>query len=422
MSNNNANPPAKYAWIVVLSASLFFFYEFIQMLMINSLRPELMQTFHLNGGQLGLLSSTYFWANMVFLLPAGILLDRFSVKKIMLITLGICVIGTLLFSQANNFFWANIIRFFTGIGSAFCFLSCIRLAARWLPANRMALASGLIVTMAFTGGAVAQTPMTLLIHWLGWRQAVLIDGLFGVLIFLLIAVLVKDWPKNSGQQQQQVDQSLQSLGFWTSLHRSYFKLHNWLCGIYTNMMNLPIFILGGVWGGGYLTQVHHLNATKASTVNTMILIGALIGCPCSGWLSDRLGRRRQPMMAGAMISLALIAIVLFMPGLSYINLLILYLLLGFVTSTQVISYAFVTEHNPSALTATSVSVISLNAISGGAIFGPLIGSLLDRSWDGTMSNSVPLFSVTDYTQAFVILPMGFVIALLVAWLTKKTGR
>ena len=136
-------------WLVPLVAALFFFYEFVQMLMPNSLRPDLMQAFHIDATQLGLLSSCYFWANLLFLFPAGMILDRFSTKKVMLITLSLCVVGTLLFSQATDFSMAIAVRFITGIGSAFCFLGCIRLASRWLPAKHMALIAGLIVTMAF---------------------------------------------------------------------------------------------------------------------------------------------------------------------------------------------------------------------------------------------------------------------------------
>ena len=71
----------------------------------------------------------------------------------------------------------------TGIGSAFCFLSCIRLASRWFPSHRMALISGIIVTMAMAGGMAAQGPMTWLAETFGWRHALMIDAAFGVVVF-----------------------------------------------------------------------------------------------------------------------------------------------------------------------------------------------------------------------------------------------
>ena len=41
------------AWLVVFTAALFFFYEFIQMNMISSLNQDLMRAFHVDATKLG---------------------------------------------------------------------------------------------------------------------------------------------------------------------------------------------------------------------------------------------------------------------------------------------------------------------------------------------------------------------------------
>ena len=48
------------AWMVTLTGALFFFYEFIQMNMFNSLSEPLEQTFHLGALQLGIVAAFYF--------------------------------------------------------------------------------------------------------------------------------------------------------------------------------------------------------------------------------------------------------------------------------------------------------------------------------------------------------------------------
>ncbi len=144
-------------WIVCFSAALFFFYEFIQMHMFNAVSADLMRDFSIDATQLGNLSAIYFYSNVLFLLFSGVILDRFSTRRVILITLSLCAIGIGTFALTHSLVIAGISRFISGIGSAFCFLSSIRLASRWFPAKRMALVSGLIVTMAMTGGMVAQT-------------------------------------------------------------------------------------------------------------------------------------------------------------------------------------------------------------------------------------------------------------------------
>lgn len=155
-------------WIVCFSAALFFFYEFIQMNMFNAISADLMRDFSLHATELGKLSAYYFYANLLFLPVAGALLDRFSTRLIILSALFLCIIGVAGFATTHSFILACLFRFMSGIGSAFCFLSSIRLASRWFPAKQMALVTGLIVTMAMMGGMVAQTPLTLLTQSLGW--------------------------------------------------------------------------------------------------------------------------------------------------------------------------------------------------------------------------------------------------------------
>ncbi len=407
-------------WLIPLTAALFFFYEFIQMLMPNSLRSDLMQAFTINATDLGILSSAYFWANIIFLFPAGIILDRYSTKRIILAALAVCIVGTLLFSQAMSFPAAIISRFMTGVGSAFCFLSCIRLATRWLPSNRLALASGLVVTMAFIGGAVAQTPLTWLIEMVGWRHAILVDGIVGMAFFIIIFFVVSDRPEHGDAIHRAELKQLHALGFWQSLRRSYFKWQNWLAGIYTNMMNLPIFILGGIWGGGFLMQTHHLERAQAATIDMFILIGALIGCPFAGWFSDFLLKRKLPMFLGTVLSMVILLMILYTNDLDFVTLALLYFAIGFFTSSQVISYPLVAESNPSILTATSVSVISFNAIAGGAVFQPLVGYLLNRNWNGDLQQGIQNFSMHDYRIAFSILPLGFIVAFIVTLFLRET--
>ena len=407
-------------WIVCLSCGLFFFYEFIQMNMINSIAPNLMQAFNIRGDQLGFLGGAYFDANMLFLFPAGMILDRFSTKKVALITLGICTLGTLLFSQATSFGWAFAFRFLTGIGSAFCFLACMRLASTWFHDSRIALITGLIFTLAFLGGTVAQAPLTFLVTHFGWREAILFDAGLGAVIFLLILGVIKDYPDHMTEMRAKNKQRLESLGFWKSLCMSYLNWQNWLSGICTNMMNLPVFIFGAIWGGVFLVQAEGFSRTQASEMTGMIFIGTLVGSPLVGWLSDRVGRRKPLIILGALISLGIVSLIIYGPHLSYVVLLGLFFLLGLISASQIINYPLVAEKNPQILTATSVSVVSFNVISGGAIFPPIVGWLLDKHWDGTLVNGVHIYSAAAYHHAFIVLPIGFVLALIMLIFIKDS--
>jgi MFS family permease len=407
-------------WIVCFSAALFFFYEFIQMNMFNAISADLMRAFSLRATELGKLSAYYFYANLLFLPIAGALLDRFSTRRIILSALLLCIIGIAGFATTHSFFLACIFRFMSGIGSAFCFLSSIRLASRWFPARQMALVTGLIVTMAMMGGMVAQTPLTLLTQSLGWRYTLLLDAGLGLFIFTVIFYCVQDCPPGLKQEQRVGQLQLTHLGLFKSWRLAYLNPQNLLCGLYTSLANLPIALLGAIWGSLFLQQTAHFSPTEASLAPSLLFLGTIMGGPVVGWISDKIRARVLLMVLGAIISLLLTLTIICLPTLlSLTVVLLLFFVLGFFSSSQVLSYPLVTESNAKSLTATSVSVVSFFAIGGYAVFQPLFGWLMDYDWRGAVVNQIRVYSASDYHRALVILPIGFCIALFAALLLKE---
>lgn len=407
------------SWIVCLSASLFFFYEFIQMNMFNALSTQLMQAFQINASALGKMSSYYFVANVIFLFPAGILLDRYSTRKIILISLGICILGTILFSLTSSVFWASFFRFMTGIGSAFCFLSVIRLSTRWFPSARLALVTGVIVTVAMIGGMVAQTPLTLLVQVVHWRMALLIDAFFGVIILMIIFAAVQDYPLNQEEYYQRERTQIRHMGYWKSMGLAFLKLQNWLGGIYCCLMNLPLSLLGGIWGILYLINTQGVSKLQASYIVSMLFFGMIVGSPMVGLISDKIGLRRLPMFIGGICALGLMLVVMLVPHLSFFNLALLFLFIGITTSAQIISYPTVAENSIPAITAMSVSVVNITTMSGQAIFQPVFGQLMDlhvRYFHPALKHYV----ASDFSWAILLLPLSIMLALIAAFFLRET--
>ena len=415
--------PSWLPWLVCITGSLFFFYEFIQMNMLNSLGMYITEEYNINATQLGLLSAWYFYANLLCIPLAGTLLDRVSTKKLIVLAMTICTLGTLLFSFSHSMFIASACRFFTGIGSAFCLLSAVKLASRWFDPRRMAMITGFVVTMAMLGGMVAQTPMTLLALKVGWRATLWFDAGLGALITVLILLIVKDYPAGYKDTHQNEQTALKSLGFWKAKRIAFGNYRNWLAGFYTCFLNLPISLLGALWGNTYLQNVYHLSNTNASYITSMIFLGTVIGSPASGWISDTLGLRKLPMVVGGLFSLAIVMSIILIPTLSVTELIILFFLLGFVSSAQIISYPLVAESNPKILTATAVSTVSFTCIGGYALFQPLFGRIMDWHWSlgaKLMNNGVPVYEACDYQFAVWILPSTFVLALIATFFLKET--
>lgn len=415
---NESSPTTK--WIVCFSAAFFFFYEFIQMNMFNAISTNLMQTFHITGDRLSTLSSTYFYADVLFLFPAGILLDRVSTRKLILTALGLCVISTYLFSTAQTFWFASLCHFASGVGAAFCFLSCMMLASRWFPPKQLALATGLIVTFAMAGGAIAQTPFEILTQHVGWRSAVVVNAVIGTFIFVLVWLFVADKPSIPELDYSKELVIADKPSFWASIRLAITNPQNWYCGLYTSLLNLPLMVLGALWGSLFLQQMHGFTATQATTISSMLFIGTIVGSPAFGAMSDRMGRRRFPMLFGAVASIICIAALLYIQHLNFIDAMMLFYFIGFFTSAQIISYPVISENNRKAITGTSLGVASVLIMGGAGVSQQIFGYLIDLKWNHLVKNGIPIYSHADFSLALKIFPLTLLIGLILAFCVKET--
>lgn len=414
IDNRKALPGSTWMpWLVCLSAGLFFLYEFFQLNLFDVINKPLRNEFNIDAAQLSWMSSTYVWANVLFLLPAGVILDRFSTRKVILIAMAICVLGTLGFALANNFAWAAFFHSLTGIGNAFCFLSCVVLVSRWFPSRRRALVIGCVVTMAFIGGMIAHTPLAYLAKNYGWRHSLLIDAVAGGLIWTWIFFIVKDKPATDSTINHVASQPAYLSVFLNVLTNR----QNLLAGLYTSCLNLPIMVLCALWGATYLQEVHHHTAIAASNVVSLIFMGSIIGCPLVGWLSDSLGRRKPLMIFGALATLLVLMPLMSGIALSERSLSILFFILGVVTSTQVIAYPLIAESNRAESTGVATGVASVIIMGGGGVGQILFGFLMHKHAGAASLH----YTAADFQFALWIFPIATFTALIAILLTRETN-
>jgi len=420
MANSNVVGSSR-AWLVTLTAALFFFFVYIQINLFNAINPYLLKEFNLTAAQLGQFSSYYFIINVALLFPAGMLLDRVSPYKIILISMITGILGTLVFSFANSFSMLIVSRIMIGLCGTCCFLGCIKIASRWFPPQRMALVTGLVVTMAMLGGIMAQVPFTLLTDHMGWRNALLVDAGIGVLITLLIVVFVRDYPPGSKAMIEKQASQLSNMSFFKLLGKVVANPQNIFSGLFISLVNLPVFIIGAMWGSMYFVQAHNLTRAQATFITSMLFFGLIIGSPLFGWISDYLKKRRLPMIVGAAASLAVMLVIMYIPHLSFTMFLILFFVLGVLIGSQIIGYPLIAESNSMFLTGAATGLASI-FILGMGMTQSLFGWLLGLNWDHTVINGgEPIYAVSDYNLAMLILPVGFAIGLIAALLCKETN-
>src|SRR5262245_28291878 len=96
----------------------------------------------------------------------------------------------------------------------------------------------------------------------------------------------------------------------------------------------------------------------ASAVTSSLFVGWGRGSPLFGWLSDRIGRRKPPVLAGLVLETLALTALVYLPGLSAPAIALLCLLIGFFGSSQIVCFALVKENHPIGRSSTAIGLVN----------------------------------------------------------------
>ncbi len=403
-----------YPWLVWALSSSFLFYKYLLQVSPTVMVDELMRTFSLSGAGMGNLAAFYFYAYLTMQLPVGILLDRFSPRRLVVAAIAVCACGALLFSRAETLGIAETGRLLIGIGGAFSAVGTMKLITIWFPPKRFALVSGLMMTVGMLGAVGGEAPLAHMVNQVGWRETMFIAAIVGGILAFVIWLCVRDKKQTNNQP------STHNLRFFHSLKQLMSNSQTWLISLYSGLAFAPISAFAGLWGIPYLMEFHHLNRTATAGLVSLTFIGFAVGSPFAGWLSDRITRRKPIMATGTALGMLVLLLVLYLPTKSDTLLGSLLFIFGFFTSFFFVSFATVREINNPKVSGTSIGFINMFNATCGALSEPLIGKLLDLSWNGHMLDGVRMFSVADYQDTLIVLPICMLIALVLLCFVKET--
>lgn len=404
-----------YPWLIWFLASSFIFYKYVLQVSPSIMIPELMAAFHLSGESMGNLSAFYFYAYLVMQFPVGILLDKYSPRYLMTGAIIVCAGGAFIFASATTLSTAEIGRLLIGIGGAFSAVGTMKLISLWFPANRFALVSGLMMSMAMLGAIGGEAPLAYLVDGFGWRSALHFCALVGFGLAILIYLFIRDNKKPAPQ-----DSDSQLPNFFTHIKKLLRSKQVWLISIYSGLAFAPVSAFAGLWGVPFILEKYQLSKGAAAGLVSLAFIGFALGSPFAGWFSDKIQRRKPLMIIGTAFSLLTLSFIIYGPVLHKELLAILFILFGCFSGFFFVSFAHIREINPPECSGTSIGFINMFDALFGSLSEPFIGKLLDWGWDGKTIHGARYFSVGDYQHALLLLPIVLVIALLLQCFIKET--
>ncbi len=365
---------------------------------------ELMAQFALTAAALGNLSALYFYAYVAIQIPTGVLVDHWGPRRVLTIGALLAASGTLLFALASAYVLVGTGRLLIGAGVGVAFVSMLKLASHWVPPSRFALISGLALACGSLGGISAGVPLRLAVDALGWRGVMVGAGIATALLAAATWLIVRDDPRERGFRSYSSAAPASKRHSMLGGIREVSHYPNvWLSFIGCGAITGPMLAFGGLWGVPFLASQYGMTMAQAAFVTSVMLVAWAVGSPIAGALSDRLRRRKLPILVGGAVAAVLWALLIYIPGLPYAVLILIMVGLGLASGVVVIGFAFCKESAPPTLAGTASGVANMGNMLGGMAMQPLIGWLLDLGWDGTMAGDVRAYAFSAYAGSFTLM-------------------
>lgn len=403
------------AWLVWGLAAAFYFSDYLARVAPGVMHRSLQQSFGISEAGIGILFFSFYVPYIIMQIPVGLTVDRLSIRNILTVMSFITALGCCVFGLAQGLLSASMGRMLIGFSAAFAFISALRLATAWFPPAMLGLLAGLTQALGMLGAASGEAPVSFLVTMVGWRNSMFIMSI----LFVVLAGLLYRFVHDSPDRDRFTVKSVHSVSIWESLRRVLSHRQTWLNALYAGFLFAPTAVIGEALGPAFLQYGRELPAHAAAFATGLIFIGWGIGGPLSGWISDRVGRRKPLMIASAVLGLIFISVLVFAKAVTSMEAYVLFFLFGLTNTGVAISYAVSTELHHREVVGTAIAFTNMASIFIGACMQPAVGYLVDLA-SGIRAYNVETLLLSDFQSGLKLLPLCSLVALVLAFMVKET--
>jgi len=287
-------------WRIAFLLAFGVLVNFFDRINLSVSRDALHDSFGLSLVAFGYLSSAFSWTYALMQMPAGVLLDRWGVRRVGRVSALLWSVSSFAAAVAPGLSWFFGARFLLGVSESPTFPANAKALGYWFTRDERGMATSITDAAAKFSTAIGVPFIGLLLLYFGWRWSFAATGFISLLYFVLFYLVYR----NPGEDEKLSEQELQfllrggtqpedqararsgsSLGYlltqrkvyglalgWGAYNYTFFLLLTWLPSYLSVSLHVDLF------HSIFYTSVPWLFATA-----TDLLVG--------GWLVDALIQR-----------------------------------------------------------------------------------------------------------------------------------
>lgn len=279
----------RYAWMVVGLLSVVGCLNYLDRMMITTMRYSIVESIPMSDAQFGLLTSLFLWI-YGFLSPVGgFLADRFKRSWVIMGSLFVWSLVTLLTSYVTTYEGLLFTRALMGISEACYIPAALAMIMDYHKGPTRSLANGIHLagimigqSLGFVGGWLAET------H--SWNYAFGAFGLFGIIYSLVLCFLLRDAPADDIKTESSEIAPESPLDLKTVVRTLFSNPQYRIALLFWGLGGIVAWLVSG-WLPSYFKEHFNLSQSMAGVYSTGYYhTASLFGVITGGFLADRWGK------------------------------------------------------------------------------------------------------------------------------------
>jgi len=272
-----------YAWLVVGILWFVSMLNYLDRLLIASMRTPIKADIPMTDAEFGLLTSAFLIIYAILSPLGGYLADRFSRKWVIFTSLLLWSIITLITGFVQNYTQLITTRAIMGISEAFYMPAAVALVMDYHKGSTRSKASGILMTGLYAGMALGGLGGYIATIW-DWRLGYHLFGGIGIFYAVVVFFTLKDAPKDETEIKTESKNEFNFIEILKSLFSSSGYLLILLYGLLVSVCFWLIY----AWLPTFFEEGFKLTTGEAGVSGTFyIQIASLIGVLVGGYFADK---------------------------------------------------------------------------------------------------------------------------------------